>query len=135
MRYFYLNNALVTLHRHAEFADYVPPVMDLFVEDPAPFGIKPLLSCPKDSEHLERTYDLLHYQHLFMKLGIPSVVHLSDLPQLLRLLGNTSSGDFWDAVNRLSGFNAQAQGQTNGDSNDYTGGENYGKYSLGVVEI
>jgi len=97
--------------------------MDLFVEDPVPFGVKPLLSCPKDSELLERGYDLLYYQHLFMKLGIPSVVHLRDLPQLLRLLGNTSSGD------------AQAQGQTNGDSSDSTGEENYGKYLLGVAEI
>ena len=86
--------------------------MDLFVEDEVPFGVFFSQSCPKDSEHLERAFDLLQYQHLFQKLGVPSVVGQEIIIiRRLRVLGNTSSGsslDLLPANQLLSAFNSSA---------------------------
>lgn len=97
VRYIRLHIVLICSHYHAEYpADYVSPVMDLFVEDQVPFGVPSTLSCPKDSEHLERAFDFLQYQHLLKKLGVSSVINQHTLVRLFRILGNTSSGSSFE---------------------------------------
>jgi len=49
--------------------------MDIFSDDTAPLGFSSSPFCPVDSEHLERSFDLLRYQHAFKQLGVPSVVN------------------------------------------------------------
>jgi hypothetical protein len=70
--------------------------MDLFVEDQLPFGVSSALSCPKDSEHLEKAFDFLQYQHLSTKLDVPSAINQRTLVRLFRVLGNTSSGSSFE---------------------------------------
>jgi hypothetical protein len=115
---------------YAEYPDYVSPTMDLFVEDQVPFGVSSPLSCPKDSEHLERAFDLSRYHHLSKKLGVPSVVNQhAPVIRLLRILGNTSSGSLADVLSPaklLSDFDASStQGgprQTHSGSSGALGG-------------
>jgi hypothetical protein len=128
-----------SLHCHAEYpAGYVSPIMDLFAEDQVPLGVSSPLSCPQDSEHLERAFDLLQYQHLFKKLGVSSVVdHHILIARVLRILGNTSSGssvDLLSAPKLLSSLDASStQGgpqQTDSDSSDGKGGEKNSMYPV-----
>lgn len=64
--------------------------MDLFSDDPIPFGFSPP-SCPVSSEHLERSFDLLRYRHAFKQLGVPSVVD-SEIRIVTSATGSESRG-------------------------------------------
>ena len=129
VRYICLHVALISLHHLAEYpAYYVSPVMDLFVEDQVPFGVSPPLSCPKDSEHLEKAFDFLQYQHLSKKLDVSSEINRRTLVRLFRILGNTSSGSSIEllAAAKLARF-------IQGGLQEIHGGEKYGTHTFGVV--
>ena len=85
-------------------ADYVPPVMNLFAEDGVPLGYSSFSPevCPKDSEHLERAFDLLKYQYLFKTYGVPLDNQDLLLVRPLRTLGNTSSGSADDVFSSMT---------------------------------
>ena len=116
--------------------------MDLFSEDQVPFGssVSSSLSCPKDSERIELAFDVLRSQHLFRKLGVPSVVNQRSPLRFLRILGNTSSGSSLDlstATKLLSGLNSTHGGphKSNGDPNGFMGRDRNGTYMSFVVEF
>lgn len=100
--------------------------MDLFTDDEVPFGVSSLFSCPKDTEHLERAFDFLRYQHMSGELGVPSVVNQdTTLVRPLLDLGNTSgSAEF--------GFDSSS---AQGGPQKINGGGKYGASRLSVMEF
>lgn len=129
--------ALVGLHHCPEYpADYAPPVMDPFVDDQVPFGVSSSLSCLKDSEHLEKAFDLLRYQHLSKKLGVPSALNQRTPIRRLRILGNSSSGspfEFLAVAAKLAHFIQSGSREIYGGSKGSTRGEKNGMHTSGVV--
>lgn len=65
--------------------------MNLFSDDPAPLGFSSASSCPVDSYHLERSYDLLRYHYDAKRLGVPSVVD-SDIRIVTHARGQPARG-------------------------------------------
>ncbi len=99
--------------------------MDLFSDDPIPFTFSSPF-CPIDSEHLERAFETLKYQHAVKTLGVPSVANNG-----VRIItcstgsGGTSSSIQWDNDPFLGGFGSLTflpfEQRSRGSGDDYSG--------------
>jgi hypothetical protein len=128
---FYTYGPLSSHYRVEYPAHYVPPVLDLFAEDRAPFHVSSQRSCPKASEHLERAFELLRYKYLSKKLGVPSVANQYALVvRPLRILGNTSSpsAGFLSVSNLLDASFTQGGPQLPNSGSRGAIGEKHGTY-------